>query len=214
MTLNKLVKMEVICQSAIKLTTAEQFSIYFDPYNIVEATHDANLVFLTHSHRDHFSVSDLNKVINAETKIIAPVEMKQALVDLKLDFMLVEPSQNYEVSNLNFVTIPAYNLDKEFHPKTKGWVGYVIDIQGIKYYIAGDLDAIAEAQEVKCDVAFVPIGGHYTMGPKQAAQLINQIKPQIAIPTHYGSVVGTPTLGEEFVTALQPPIKGQCLLKF
>lgn len=214
MTIDKLAKMEVICQSAIKLTTDDQFIVYFDPYNIVEETHDADLVFLTHSHDDHFSVPDLNKIINAKTKVIAPLEMKQALTDLKLDFMLVEPNQTYTVLNINFATIPAYNLGKAFHPKTNGWVGYVVEIQGVKYYIAGDLDLIPEATKVKCDVAFVPVGGHYTMEPTEAAQLINQIKPQIAIPTHYGSVVGTPALGEAFVAALQAPIEGYCLLKF
>ncbi len=213
MTMNNLVKMEVICQSAIKLTTTEQFSIYFDPYNIAKATHDANLVFLTHSHGDHFSVSDLNKVINAETKVVAPIEMKEALEKLGLDFMLVEPNQHYEMLNINFATIPAYNIDKPFHPKANGWVGYVVELFGVKYYISGDLDLIDEVKKVVCDVAFVPVGGHYTMDPQQAAQLINQIKPKLAIPTHYGSVVGNMQQGAEFIACLQSDIEGLCLLK-
>ena len=81
-------------------------------------------------------------------------------------------------------------VKKPFHPKRNGWCGYVVTMDGIHYYVAGDTDAVNELSSVKCDVAMVPIGGTYTMNAKDAAKLINQIRPEVVIPTHYGSIVG------------------------
>ena len=102
----------------------------------------------------------------------------------------------------------AYNIDKPFHPKENNWLGYIIEIDGIRYYIAGDTDITEENKKVKCDVAFVPVGGTYTMDFKEAAQLINIIKPKFAIPVHYGSVVGSKQDATDFIKLLYPTIKG------
>ncbi len=117
------------------------------------------------------------------------------------------------VQGIKFETIPAYNTNKTFHPKKNGWVGYIIIINGIRYYIAGDTDITEENKKVKCDVAFVPVGGTYTMNFKEAANLINEIKPKIAIPIHYGSVVGTEQDAIDFIKLLHPEIKGIILMK-
>ena len=107
------------------------------------------------------------------------------------NIITVEPNKSYTVDNIKFKTIPAYNINKNFHPKENKWVGYIIYLDDISYYIAGDTDITEENKQVKCDVAFVPIGGTYTMTAKEAAELINIIKPKIAVPTHYGLIVGT-----------------------
>ena len=117
------------------------------------------------------------------------------------------------VKGIKFETIPAYNTNKTFHPKKNGWVGYIIIINGIRYYIAGDTDITEENKKVKCDVAFVPVGGTYTMNFKEAANLINEIKPKIAIPIHYGSVVGTEHDSIDFIRLLHREIKGIILMK-
>ena len=117
------------------------------------------------------------------------------------------------VQGIKFETIPAYNTNKTFHPKKNGWVGYIIIINGIRYYIAGDTDITEENKKVKCDEAFVPVGGTYTMNFKEAANLINEIKPKIAIPIHYGSVVGTEQDAIDFIRLLHPEIKGIILMK-
>ena len=117
------------------------------------------------------------------------------------------------VEEIKFETIPAYNTNKTFHPKENGWVGYIIIINGIRYYIAGDTDITEENKQVKCDVAFVPVGGTYTMDFKEAASLINEIKPKIAIPIHYGSIVGTEQDAIDFIRLLHPEIKGIILMK-
>ena len=117
------------------------------------------------------------------------------------------------VQGIKFETISAYNTNKTFHPKENGWVGYIIIINGIRYYIAGDTDITEENKQVKCDVAFVPVGGTYTMDFKEAASLINEIKPKIAIPIHYGSIVGTEQDTIDFIRLLHPEIKGIILMK-
>ena len=112
-----------------------------------------------------------------------------------------------------FETIPAYNINKTFHPKENDWVGYVIELNDIRYYIAGDTDITEENKRVKCDVAFVPVGGTYTMDFKEAAQLINEMQPKVAVPIHYGSVVGTKQDAEEFIKLLNQNIKGTILMR-
>ena len=103
--------------------------------------------------------------------------------------------------------VHAYNIGKEFHPKENNWLGYVITIEGTRIYVCGDMDATPEAKAVKCDIVLVPIGGKYTMDPKEAAAFVNGLKPQIAIPTHYGSIVGDKADGEAFAKLVDPSIK-------
>ena len=106
-----------------------------------------------------------------------------------------------------------YHINKAFHPKENGWVGYIIEIEGISYYIAGDTDITKENKKVKCDVAFVPVGGTYTMDFKEAGELINEIKPKIAIPIHYGSIVGTKEDAINFSKLINHEIKTEILMK-
>ena len=120
----------------------------------------------------------------------------------------VESNKEYMVQGIKFETIPAYNTNKTFHPKENDWVGYIITLDGIRYYIAGDTDITEENRKVKCDVAFVPVGGTYTMNYSEAAELVNIIKPKIAVPIHYGSVVGTKQDATNFIKLLHSSIKG------
>ena len=118
------------------------------------------------------------------------------------------------VNGLDLETIPAYNNSKSFHPKNAGWVGYILTVNGKRIYIAGDTDMTDDNRKVKCDVAMIPIGGTYTMNAKQAAELINTIKPEIAIPTHYGSVVGSPADADEFSKNVKAPIKVEIKMEY
>lgn len=150
-----------------------------------------------------------------DTVIVAPEELLTKLLRKGVrqdNIITVEPYDVDMELGIRFEAIPAYNTNKQFHPKENGWVGYIIEIQGIKYYIAGDTDIIEETKNVKCDVAFVPVGGTYTMDFKEAAMLINEIKPKIAIPTHYGSVVGTNQDATDFVKLVHPEIECKILI--
>ena len=169
-------------------------TIYIDPYNIKENYNDADIIFITHNHYDHFSKYDIIKCKNKKTKIVVTEDLYQDAISLNFnsnDILTVLPNNNYRIENIDFSTIPAYNINTKFHPKENNWVGYIITINNQRLYIAGDTDITKESKNVKCDIAFLPIGGTYTMNYKDASTLANIINPKIVIPIHYGSIVGT-----------------------
>lgn len=183
--------------------------IYIDPFEIEGEHADADFIFLTHDHYDHCSPDDINKVLKQETLFIVPERMEH---DLRKKItagriLAVLPGNKYETEGLTFETVPAYNLMKPFHPKKAGWVGYILDIDGTRIYIAGDTDATKEARDVKCDIAMIPIGGTYTMNYKEAAKLVNEIRPGYAIPTHYGRLAGKKSDGDDFMKLVDDGIR-------
>ena len=205
---------EVLYHSSIKIK--DNKIIYIDPFKIDRNYNDADIIFITHDHYDHYSEEDIDKVINENTVIVIPEELLTKVLKKGINkeaIITVEPNKKYMVQGIKFETIPAYNINKTFHPKENDWVGYVIEINGVKYYIAGDTDITEENKRVKCDVAFVPVGGTYTMDFKEAAQLVNEIQPKVAVPIHYGSVVGTKQDAEKFVKLLHTNIKGIILMR-
>ena len=186
-------KVQVLCHSSIRIETNHKI-IYCDPFKIRRDSHDADIILITHSHYDHFSEEDILKIRKENTKIVITSDLKEKTIHLgfqEKDIIEVNPNQEYEVLEIKIHTIPAYNINKQFHPKENNWVGYLLIIEGQAIYIAGDTDITEENKKVKCDIALVPIGGTYTMTPEEAAQLINTIKPKKVIPTHYGEIVGT-----------------------
>ena len=205
---------EFLYHSSIRISKNK--IIYIDPFKIDKNYNDADIVFITHDHFDHYSEEDIDKVINENTTIIIPEELLTKILRKGINknaVITVESNKEYMVQGIKFETIPAYNTNKTFHPKENDWVGYIITLDGIRYYIAGDTDITEENRKVKCDVAFVPVGGTYTMDFKEAAQLINEIQPKIAVPIHYGSVVGTKQDATDFIKLLHPSIKGIILMQ-
>ncbi len=205
---------EVLYHSSVKIK--DEKVIYIDPFKINKSYNDADIIFITHDHYDHYSEEDIDKIIKTNTTIVVPDELLTKLLKkgIKRELILVvEPEKEYLVQGVKFKTIPAYNTNKQFHPKENGWVGYVIESKGIKYYFAGDTDITTENKKVKCDVAFVPVGGTYTMDFKEAAQLVNEIKPKVAVPIHYGSIVGENQDATDFIKLLHPTTKGIILMK-
>lgn len=178
--------------------------IYIDPFKIEESLNDADIVFFTHDHYDHYSKEDIDKVINEKTILIAP---KSCNIDYPNEQLKVLPNNEYKIQEIEFKTIPSYNIDKKYHPKENDWVGYTINLNSKMYYIAGDTDLTLESKQIKCDIALIPIGGTYTMNYAEAAELINIIKPKIAIPTHYGCITGTKEDAIKFCGLVNPNIK-------
>ncbi|MCI8277046.1 MAG: MBL fold metallo-hydrolase [Clostridia bacterium] len=179
------------CHSSIKFSKDK--ILYFDPFRIKEEIHDADIIFCTHTHYDHLSEEDIIKIKKDITKIVVPVDGKEKLITSGFDeknIITVNPDKEYEIDNIKFKTVRAYNENKKFHPKENNWVGYIVYLKNVKYYIAGDTDITKDNRGVRCDVAFLPIGGTYTMTATEAASLANEIKPKIAVPIHYGEIVG------------------------
>ncbi len=201
---------EVLCHSSIRIN--KEKVIYIDPFKINKNYNDADIIFITHDHYDHYSEEDIDKVIKEDTTIVIPKDLLKKGIH-KNAIIVAEPNKEYETQGINFNTIPAYNINKKFHPKENNWLGYIITINNVKYYVAGDTDITDENRKVKCDVAFVPVGGTYTMDFKEAARLINEIKPKIAVPIHYGSIVGTEQDARNFINLLNSEIKGVILIK-
>ena len=196
---------EVFTQNSIRIKTASGV-VYIDPFKMNIEPHDADYILITHDHYDHFSPEDIAKVKKEGTVLVVPEKMlakaeKQSGIS---EIETVTPGIYKELGNLEIETVPAYNILKPFHPKASGWVGYIVKTNDKRIYIAGDTDA---TKEVKCDIALVPIGGTYTMDAKKAAEFINEIRPDIAIPVHYGSVVGSPGDGEVFAEHVKDTIK-------
>lgn len=187
--------------------------IYFDPYKIDAQANDADYIFITHSHYDHYSQDDIKKVMNDNTKFIITTDLESKVKALGVsddNITVVYPDKEYKVKDINFETIPSYNTNKTYHKKSYNWVGYNVMIDGIKYYVVGDSDATDELKSVKCDVIFIPVGGTYTMTDEEAANVVNQMDVKYAIPIHYGEV-GSKTNAENFVSKLNDNINGVVL---
>ena len=204
---------QVLCHSSIRIQ--KNMTIYFDPFQINQNYNDADIVFITHDHYDHYSEEDLKRVVKSDTIVVAPIDLKERLLACGFQMeqiVLVQPNQIHQVKGIEFHTIPAYNTNKAFHKKEYGWVGYLLILEGITYYIAGDTDITEENKKVNCDVAFVPVGGTYTMTYEEAANLVNQIHPKMVIPIHYGRIVGTKEDGKKFSKLLDPDITCQIFI--
>ena len=200
---------EVFTQSSIRIRSGVG-TIYIDPFRMKEEPHDADYVLITHDHYDHFSIEDIHKVIKNTTILVVPARMEDDARELEREvgeIVTVKPGVYKELSGLELETIPAYNTVKPFHPRRAEWVGYILRVDGKRVYIAGDTGATKEAKQVKCDIALVPVGGTYTLDTKRAADLINTIRPEYAIPTHYGSIVGKKSDGQTFASLVKSPVK-------
>ncbi len=194
------------CQSSIKIS--DGLTIYFDPYDIKEKINNADYIFITHSHWDHFDLDSINNLVNEKTIIIGPSSVIEKL-DSSYKTLEVKPENIYNLNNISFMTVPAYNIDKEYHPKDAGYVGYIVTLNNVTYYIAGDTDVLDELKVIKADVIFLPVGGTYTMTKEEAVELANTIKPKYAIPIHYGLAVGDELDAKYFVNNIDKEIESK-----
>ena len=196
---------QVLTHSSIRI--AGNQIIYFDPFHVEAETHDADII--CHEHFDHYSPEDLAKVKNAATILVCPKTMKDSLNNsgISEEFTeLVTPGDELEINGVRIQAVPAYNIGKQFHPQQNQWVGYLVTMNEVTYYIAGDTDINEDVKKVQCDVAMIPVGGTYTMTAEEAAELTEMIHPKAAVPTHYGSVAGKAEDGQIFADLLKDKI--------
>jgi L-ascorbate metabolism protein UlaG (beta-lactamase superfamily) len=172
--------------------------IYIDPFRISEESEKADFIFITHSHYDHCSIEDINKIARNGTIIIAPADVssKFSHISAKVDLKIVDSSDRmqFDKEGLKFWTLPAYNPNESFHSRDEDWVGYVLDFSGVLVYHAGDTHLIPEMKSLSTsniDIALLPIGGTFTMNAGEAARAAAVIRPKMVVPMHYGTVEKT-----------------------
>lgn len=190
-------------QSAMRYA-GDGLTLYIDPWGTDPEQAPADLILITHAHDDHLQPDEIERLSDAGTKVVAPRDVAK---ELSGDVTAVAPGESHEVAGVRFETVPAYNVAEErleMHPKANAWVGYVIELGRRRYYHAGDTDALPELESLTTDVAMVPIGGTYTMDVPEAAGLVKSMRPQLAVPMHYGFVVGSPADADRFEKEAAP----------
>lgn len=175
--------------------------IYFDPWKIRHPT-PADLILISHSHFDHFSPEEIRGLCKDSTEIAGPPDclpkFKGIVQRRQSTIRAVIPGQTFTVEEMKIEVFPAYNLNKPFHPKNMRWAGFVVTVGGQRVYHAGDTDFVKEIRLVQCDLAFVPVSGTYVMTAEEAADFCNLVKPNVAVPMHWGDIVGTRADAERF----------------
>jgi len=176
--------------------------IYTDPFKI-KKTDIADIILITHEHYDHCSPDDIKKLQGPNTMIVTPAD---CAAKLKGNIKIVKPGDTIDVFGIKIEVVPSYNTNKQFHTKEKGWVGYILTVSGERIYLAGDTDYIPEMASFRADIALLPVSGTYVMTADEAVKAALDIKPRIAIPMHYGSIVGTLDDAKKFAEKLKGKI--------
>lgn len=179
-------------------------TIYIDPWEIPGGP-VADLVLVSHEHYDHCSPEDVARISNEETVIVTSRDCLDRFPGRKV--FALRPGEEKTVQGIRLEAVAAYNPQKKFHPRANDWLGFVITLEGQRIYYVGDSDATPEMKRVKADTVLVPVGGTYTMTAEEAAAAVNEMKPALAIPYHWGKIVGGPDDAQRFASLCKVPVK-------
>ncbi len=202
------VGIEFLGHSGFLIVNGNGKRIAIDPYNVSEGIEKVDFIFITHSHYDHCSIKDISKLSKEGTIIVVPPDVQSKITKIDgVEMQIVEIGDEIEFGNMKIEVMPAYNINKAFHPKNEEWLGYLIKINGVVIYHSGDTDKIPEMQNLTGYgkkgnefVALLPVSGKYVMDPEEAAEVANILKADLNIPMHYGAgVAGTKEDAEKFV---------------
>ena len=182
--------------------------IYIDPFQL-KGGESADIVLITHEHYDHCSPEDVARIRKKDTVVIGTADVT---AKYKGETKTIKAGDSVTVHGITIQAVPAYNTNKKFHPRASGWVGYVVNMNGKRVYHAGDTDRIPEMESLKdIDAALVPVSGTYVMTAEEAAEAVNRMKPKVAVPIHYGSIVGTKADAERFKNLVKAQTKVEIL---
>jgi L-ascorbate metabolism protein UlaG (beta-lactamase superfamily) len=184
---------------------ADDKIVIIDPYQIA-IVEPADILLITHAHYDHCSPEDVEKLQNDSTVIVTEPESADQLSG---EIRIMKPGDAIDVNGTKIEAVAAYNTNKKFHPKEKNWLGFIITLGGNRIYHAGDTDLIEEMADLNVDIALLPVSGTYVMTAAEAIEAAKLIKPKIAIPMHYDSLVGSEVDAKVFAKGL----KGICEVK-
>jgi L-ascorbate metabolism protein UlaG (beta-lactamase superfamily) len=194
-------KIKWLGHSSVKIEAGK--IIYIDPWKI-KMGQKADLILISHTHHDHLSPADVNKIQKEDTVIIASSD---AAAQLSGDVRVLKPGEEVTVHGITVQAVPAYNIGKPYHPKANNWIGFILTVEGKTIYYGGDTDLIPEMQNIRADIVIFPVGGTYTMSAPEAAEATNLIRPEVAIPIHYGDIVGTLEDARQFKGLCKIPVE-------
>jgi L-ascorbate metabolism protein UlaG (beta-lactamase superfamily) len=202
------VKIDFLGHAGFLFTEGSGKKVAIDPYNVSENVPKVDVILITHSHYDHCSIKDIEKIAKAGTVIVIPADAQSKITKIEnVDMQIVEAGDEIELGKIKVEAVPAYNVDKEFHPKREGWLGYIIKINGVVIYHTGDTDKIPEMKNLTGYgkhgnefVVLLPVSGKFVMDSEEASEIASLLSPDLAIPMHYGAgVAGTLEDAQRFV---------------
>ncbi len=175
-------------------------TVYFDPYGITPDAPRADIVLTTHPHLDNYSLDNINQIMDNDSTLLLTHDSDA--LNKHGHVIPVKPHQTIKIEDIIIKTVPAYSQENNYHPKENNWIGYIVEMDGLRYYHAGDTELIPEMGELgEIDVAFLPVGGIYTMDVSEALEAVKIIRPKVAIPIHFGMIAGTYDDADEFVSS-------------
>jgi len=184
-------------------------TVYFDPYQISGGP-PADIILVSHEHFDHCSPEDIQKIQKEDTVIVTEADSAKKLSG---KVQVVKPGDTITVQGITVEAVPSYNTNKDFHVKAKGWLGFIVTLNGVRVYHPGDTDFIPEMKAIKTDIALLPVSGTYVMTAQEAAEAAKALKPKIAIPMHYGAIVGSEEDAKTFADLLKGVVEVRILTK-
>ncbi len=188
-------------QSAFRIRADSGTTVFIDPFRVPAVAGPADLILVTHPHRDHLDRRAISGLGSAATKLVLPRSCAES------GQVGLSPGESFSLGDIEVTGLPAYNLRKRFHPRSKGWLGYLIEIDGLRIYHAGDTDLIPEMRGLAPDIALLPIGGSFAMGADEALEAFALLGATLAIPMHYGMLgflLGGRGAGRRFAERLGP----------
>ncbi len=202
------VTLEFLGHSGFLISNGGGKRIAIDPYMVRPDIGPVDLILITHSHYDHCSIKDIMQLARPGTSIVVPADAQSKITHTEgVNMQIIEVGDELTFGSVKVEALPAYNVKKDFHPKSEGWLGYLLKFEGVIIYHAGDSDKIPEMEKLtgygkhgNTFVALLPVSGTYTMTAEEAAEVASLLNPDYAIPMHYGAgVVGTLEDAQRFV---------------